>query len=192
MASEGAWNYPPAGVAREPAPDRPFVALKDAARRLHMDRRTLQNAIASGEIDGWARPGPQRLRWHVYEDQLPTALRADVADDRTGEIAELRREIAELRAQVQTLDKGPAGLDPSRMIEAIRGELRSELTGMTESVVADLRADIVTLRETNLLLLEAQEELGGVATTLDSVAQKYRRALAQFMTPGHAGELTDR
>jgi hypothetical protein len=63
---------------------------------------------------------------------------------------------------------------------------------MTESAVADLRAHIVTLTETNLLLLEAQEELGSVATTLDSVAQKYRRALAQFMTPGHVGELTGR
>ncbi|HYB36357.1 MAG TPA: hypothetical protein VEF72_11700 [Mycobacterium sp.] len=46
------------------------------------------------------------------------------------------------------------------------------------------------MTETNLVLLEAQDDLGSVTSTLDSVAQKYRRALALFMTPGHPGALT--
>jgi hypothetical protein len=198
VPSEGAFRYPPAGVAIEPAPDRPFIALKDAARRQHIDRRTLQNAVVAGDVDGWARPGPQRLRWYVYEDQLPTTPPAgggepqDSALADADEVAGLRREVAALRAQVETLAQQASGVDIPRAIEAARKELRAELGEMTESAVADLRAHIVTLTETNLLLLEAQEELGSVATTLDSVAQKYRRALAQFMTPGHVGELTGR
>jgi hypothetical protein len=188
-------------VAREPAPDRPFVALKDAARRLHIDRRTLQNAVVAGEVDGWARPGPQRLRWHVYEDQLLTtppgppgadSMPASSPPAGGDDVAGLRREVAELRAQVETLKEQAGSGVVTPVVEAVRKELRAELAGMSEAAIADLRADVVTLRETSLLLLEAQEELGGVATTLDSVAQKYRRALALFMTPGHPGELTKR
>lgn len=199
MPAEGALKYPPAGVPREPAPDRRSVALKDAARRLHMDRRTLQSAVIAGEIHGWARPGLQRLRWYVYEDQLPATTSAP-SDGPEGtarsagsdDVAALRRELAELRAQVQTLQQGAGSVDVTQAIASVRKELHAELTGIAESAVADLSAEIVNLRETNLLLLEAQEELGGVATTLDSVAQKYRRALALFMTPGHPGELTTR
>jgi hypothetical protein len=185
-------------VAIDPAPDRPFIALKDAARRQHIDRRTLQNAVVAGDVDGWARPGPQRLRWYVYEDQLSTTPPAgggepqDSAPADANEVAGLRREVAALRAQVETLAQQGGGVDIPRAIETARKELRAELGEITESAVADLRAHIVTLTETNLLLLEAQEELGSVATTLDSVAQKYRRALTQFMTPGHVGELTGR
>jgi hypothetical protein len=175
-------------VAIEPAPDRPFIALKDYARRQHIDRRTLQNAVVTGKVDGWARPGAERLRWYVYEDQAPTTPPPAEVDEVTG----LRREVAELRAQVETLAQQAGGVDIPTAIETARTELRAELGELTESAVADLRARIVTLTETNLLLLEAQEELGSVATTLDSVAQKYRRALAQFMTPGHVGELTGR
>ncbi|MDT5047976.1 MAG: hypothetical protein QOG75_3864 [Mycobacterium sp.] len=198
MPSEGAFKYPPAGVAIEPAPDRAFVALKDAARRLHIDRRTLQNAVVAGEVDGWARPGPQRLRWHVYEDQLPTTPPVSASGPASSgpaegdDVADLRREVADLRVQVETLKQQASGGGVVQVIEAVRNELRAELSELTESAVADLRAHIVTLTETNLLLLDAQEELGGVATTLDSVAQKYRRALALFMTPGHPGELTKR
>ncbi|EHB45883.1 hypothetical protein MycrhDRAFT_6361 [Mycolicibacterium rhodesiae JS60] len=162
-----------------------------------MDRRTLQNAVVSGDIGGWARPGLQRLRWYVYEDQLPAATPSPDGGGPQGagpaaadDVAGLRGEVAELRAQVELLQRGAGGVDVAQAMTSARDELRVELAGMTESAVADLRADIVTLRETNLLLLEAQEELGGVATTLDSVAQKYRRALALFMTPGHPGELT--
>jgi hypothetical protein len=199
VPSEGAFKYPPAGVAREPAPDRGFVALKDAARRLHMDRRTLQNAVVAGEVGGWARPGLQRLRWYVYEDQLLTtapgssdAPEGAAPPAERDDVAGLRREVAELRARVEILQRGAGGVDVAQAIASARNELRAELAGMTESALADLRAHIVNLTETNLLLLEAHEELGGVATTLDSVAQKYRRALALFMTPGHPGELTKR
>jgi hypothetical protein len=185
VAAAGGLRYPPAGVATEPAPDRPYVPLKEASRRRHMDRRTLQAAVISGEIEGWARPGPQRLRWYVYEDQLaPLPPRLGPPGD---DIAQLRREVAELRAGLAEVRERatPGGVDPTRLIEAWRDELRAEVDRLTHAAVADLRAHNVALTETNLLLLEAHDELG-------SAAQKYRRALALFMTPGHPGELTDR
>jgi hypothetical protein len=191
VASEGGLKYPPVGVAMEPAPDRRYVALKDAARRLHMDRRTLQNAVEAGGVDGWARPGLQRLRWYVYEDQL--ASTPPPASESSTEVAQLRAEVVQLRAQVAQLSEqiGSVPVDPAQVIEAARSELRAEAHRLAETAVADLRAQIVTLTETNLLLLEAHDELGGVAATMQSAAQKYRRALALFMTPGHPGELTD-
>jgi hypothetical protein len=96
-------------VAIEPAPDRDFIALKDAARRQHIDRRTLQNAVVAGDVDGWARPGPQRLRWYVYEHQLPTTPPTGGGEPQVSapaevdDVARLRCEIAEQRAGVETL-----------------------------------------------------------------------------------------
>lgn len=154
---------------------------------MHMDRRTLQAAVCSGDVDGWARPGPQRLRWYIYEDQLTAT--PPHSPTGTADLDVLRSEVASLRAEVAALRE--AGSNPATSLQAIRDELRAEARAASESAVADLRAHVVTLTETNLLLLEAQEELGGVAVTLDSVAQKYRRALGLFMTPGHPGELAE-
>jgi hypothetical protein len=178
---------PPPGVPTEPAGDERYVPLTQAAERLHMDPRTVRAAITSGEIRGWVRPSPQRLRWFVYEDQLPPTGRLSAAD----EVAALRAEVSALREEVVAL-KTTGGVDRAelaRAVEAAVAELRAELVRTAETATADLRARLVTLTETNLLLIQAQEELGGVTTTLDGVAQKYRRALAMFMTPGHPGEL---
>lgn len=162
MTEDGVLRHPPSGVPSEPTSGRAYVPLRDAARLLHLDRRTLQAMVVSGGIQGWARPSPQRLRWFVYEDQLSA--------DATGPSAS--PEVAKLLSQVAAL--------------------RTELAQMSQAVesVADLRAQIVALTETNLLLLGAQEDLGVVASTMDAAAQKYRQALGLFMTPGHPGALT--
>ena len=56
MAEESGLRYPPFGVPIEPQPDRPYVALKDAARRLHLGRPTLQAKVVSGgSRDGHAQ-----------------------------------------------------------------------------------------------------------------------------------------
>ena len=57
---------------------------------------------------------------------------------------------------------------------------RDEAQRLAAAAVADLRAQVVTLTETNLLLMEAQEDLSAAATTLNSATQKYRRALVQL------------
>jgi hypothetical protein len=64
--------------------------------------------------------------------------------------------------------------------------------------VQDLRAQVVSLSEANRLLIAAQQELLDADRATNDAAEKYRAvarsyldALAQFMTPGHLGDLAD-
>jgi hypothetical protein len=133
-------KQPPPGV--ETTPGGPVVFLKEAAARLGKDPRTVMRAISAGQIRGGALPRPERLRWYVYEDQLPTAPTATSPDPRA----------------------------------------------------EDLRAQLISMTEANRLLIAAQQNLldaGEAADRYRAAAQNYLDALAQFMTPGHLGELTD-
>jgi hypothetical protein len=65
-------------------------------------------------------------------------------------------------------------------------------------VVEDLRAQVVSLSEANRRLIGAQQELLDADRATNDAAEKYRAAarsyldaLAQFMTPGHLGDLAD-
>lgn len=64
--------------------------------------------------------------------------------------------------------------------------------------VDDLRAQVVSLTEANRLLIAAQQDLLDADRSTNEAAEKYRAvarnyldALAQFMTPGNLGELSD-
>lgn len=64
--------------------------------------------------------------------------------------------------------------------------------------VDELRAQLVSLTEANRLLIAAQQDLLEADRSTNEAADKYRAvahryldALAQFMTPGNLGELTD-
>jgi hypothetical protein len=70
MAARGP-NEPPPGV--ETTPTGPVVSLYAAAPRLGKDWRTLKRAIIAGDLRGGASQRGQRLRWYVYEDQLPSS-----------------------------------------------------------------------------------------------------------------------
>ena len=68
----------------------------------------------------------------------------------------------------------------------------------TDAAVEDLRAQIVSLSEANRLLIAAQQELLDADRATNDAAEKYRAvarnyldALAQFMTPGHLGDMAD-
>lgn len=68
-------------------------------------------------------------------------------------------------------------------------------TGLLE----ELRAQVISLQEANRLLIAAQQDLLDADGSTHSAAEKYRAvargyldALAQFMTPGHLGDLADR
>lgn len=98
---------PPPGVPAEPDPNRPYLSLSQAAQRLGLDRRTLLRALASGTMQGWARPGPDNLRWFIYTDALngplaaPPATPGDHAPESDRErIARLEAENAQLRARL--------------------------------------------------------------------------------------------
>jgi hypothetical protein len=45
---------------------------------LGKDPRTIVKAITSGRIRGGALPRPERLRWYVYEEELPSAAGSTV------------------------------------------------------------------------------------------------------------------
>lgn len=69
-------------------------------------------------------------------------------------------------------------------------------TPPADAVVQDLRAQVVSLTETNRLLIAAQQELLDADQSSHAASEKYRAAarhyldaLAQFMTPGHLGDL---
>lgn len=108
MSGGAGWKYPPHGVPAEADPDRPYVSLREAAQRLGVDRRTLLKALASGTTPGWARPGPEHLRWFVYSDALNAPLTASPAgsggqpgrESDQERIARLEVENAELRARL--------------------------------------------------------------------------------------------
>lgn len=68
----------------------------------------------------------------------------------------------------------------------------------SDAAVEDLRAQIVSLTEANRLLIAAQQDLleadqasHGAAEKYRAAARNYLDALAQFMTPGHLGEVAD-
>jgi hypothetical protein len=139
-------KQPPPGV--ETTPGGPVVPLSEAAARLNKDPRTLIRAIRNGTIRGGAMPRPERMRWYVYADELPT-------------------------------EPAAAPTPPDMRIE-------------------DLRAQVISLTEANRLLIAAQQDLLDADQSTHQAADRYRAvarnyldALAQFMTPGHLGELTD-
>ncbi|MCP9276502.1 hypothetical protein [Mycolicibacterium arenosum] len=138
-------KQPPPGV--ETTPGGPVVFLKDAAARLGKDPRTVIRAITAGQIRGGALPRPERLRWYVYEDQLPTS---------------------------------PGVAAP------------------VDTRIDELQARLVSMTEANRLLIAAQQDLldadratSEAADRYQAVARNYLDALAQFMTPGNIGELTE-
>lgn len=153
-------KQPPPGV--ETTPGGSVVFLKEAAARLGKDPRTVVRAVTAGEIRGGALPRPERLRWYVYEDELPPAPGAVPAapDGR----------IDDLQARVVSLS------------EANRLLIASQQDFLDADRSASEAAD---------LFREAADKYREAADKYRSVTQNYLDALSQFMTPGHLGELTD-
>lgn len=111
MSGIEGWKQPPAGIPTEPDRTRPYVSLATAAKRRGIDRRTLMRALEkAGPASpmGWARPGPDNLRWYVYEDALAspgespavTGQEIPPLDATELRIAQLEAENAELRARL--------------------------------------------------------------------------------------------
>jgi hypothetical protein len=113
-------KQPPPGVETEPQGD--VVALQEAATRLGKDPRTVIKAIRAGRLRGGAMPRPERLRWYVYDSELPPVVGASpppsatsaASDDR---VQDLQSQIVSLQeanrlliaAQQDLLDAGRAG-----------------------------------------------------------------------------------
>ena len=82
--------------------------------------------------------------------------------------------------------------------DALPGETPAATAVADDGVADDLRAQIVSLSEANRLLIAAQQELLDADRATNDASEKYRAAarnyldaLAQFMTPGHLGDMAD-
>ena len=136
-------KLPPPGVETEPQGD--VVPLKEAASRLGKDPRTLIKAITAGQLRGGAMPRPERLRWYVYADELPS----------------------------------PPGPPPASR-------------PVSDGVLQDLRAQIVSLTEANRLLIAAQQDLLDAGQSGQDAADKYRAVAQRYLDAlGQLGDLTD-
>jgi hypothetical protein len=179
-------KYPPDNVETTPT-SHDYVSLRDAAERLGKDPRTVRNAIIAGRIRGGAQPYPQRLRWYVYTDQLPSQGTPPTQQ-------------APLDAATANAAPGSSGLPESAM----------RLIAEQQAIIADQRAKIVALEHNHRILSTAVEDLldaldsykaGGnsyreaathfqaAADGIASSLRKHRDALAQYTTPGHLGNL---
>lgn len=145
----------------ETTPQGAVVPLREAARVLQRDHRSLINAIKAGNMRGGAIPHPQRLRWYVYADELTNEARpaAAAAADTHGQ--DLRAENDELRAQ-----------------NTVLRNVRIQNVSLTEAN----RILIATQQN----LLDADQ---ATVDKYRDLARSYLDALAQFMTPGDVGEL---
>jgi hypothetical protein len=82
--------------------------------------------------------------------------------------------------------------------DVLPGATPPTATLTADAAVEDLRAQVVSLSEANRLLIAAQQELLDADRATNDAAEKYRAvarnyldALAQFMTPGHLGDLAN-
>jgi hypothetical protein len=153
-------KQPPPGV--ETTPGGPVVSLAEAAARLNKDPRTLMRAITNGTIRGGAMPRPERLRWYVYTDELPTESSAAPTPPDA--------RVDDLRAQVVSL------AEANRLLIAIHQDLLD--AGQSAKEAADLA-------------IESANKSSEASDKYRAVARSYADALSQFMTPGHPGELTE-
>jgi hypothetical protein len=153
-------KQPPPGV--ETSPGGSIVFLSEAATRLGKDPRTVIRAITAGQLRGGALPRPERLRWYVYEDELPLAP-GTVSRPPDGQIEDLQ-------AQVVSLSEA------NRLLIASQQDFLDADRSVSEA--ADLYR-------------EAADKYRVATDKYRSITQNYLDALSQFMTPGHLGELTD-
>ena len=175
-------KQPPAGV--ETTPHGTVVPLREAARVLRRDHRSLINAIKAGTMRGGAIANPQRLRWYVYADELTKQARPEAAA--AADSHDLRAEIDGLCAQYTDLRNHNEGL--RAQTEDLRAQ-NSDLRHQNEGV----RNENVSLMEANRILIATQQNLlDADQASVDKyrdLARSYLDALAQFMTPGSVRDL---
>jgi hypothetical protein len=122
------------------------VSLQEAATRLGKDPRTVIRAITAGEIRGGAVPRPERLRWYVYADALPSDA-STLATAPVPDVGDLRVQIVSLSeanrlliaAQQELLDADRATNDAAEKYRTVaRNYLDALAQFMTPGNLNDL------------------------------------------------------
>lgn len=164
--AEEVLKFPPAGVETQPTGE--VVPLRDAARIFRKDHRTIRSAIIDGRIRGGAQPHAQRLHWYVYADQLPVDPFNSHQPAHPEPASAPADRYAELQGQVASLT------------EALSLALASEAEIL--SAMDDYKAAADGYRM-------AGQKFQSAADGFRGALLKHRDALAQFVTPGHIGDL---
>lgn len=181
---------PLTNLQRPPQPGRPTVSLRQAARLLRRDPRTVQRMVRDGELEGGSVSAKQRTRWYVYSDQLsPTGqLRSERSSpsDSTpsSEISQLRAEVAAAKAQAAE------AVESNRLILASQAMLLTALSqyrnaGDEISAISDDYRAIIDRHA------EAAHRYRDSADSFASILETYRDVISQFFTPNDASTLTE-
>jgi len=170
-------KQPPPGVETFPT-SRDFVYLREAARRLGRDHRTVQTMIKRGILRGGAEPHPQRLRWYVYTDQLPTNTTAaqpvqPAASPPTPATSaalspEIVAQLADQAAEIATLKHN------NRLLTAAVGDLLEAF----DNYKAGAQSALATATH-------FERAADGFSSTI----AHYREVIAQMNTPSTAADL---
>ncbi|MGB8403495.1 MAG: hypothetical protein WCE30_05360 [Mycobacterium sp.] len=156
---------------------RDFVYLREAARRLGRDHRTVKNMIEHGTLRGGAEPHPQRLRWYVYTDQLPadtnTATPAPPAGPQAGAAtsvlpSEIVAQLADKDAEIVTLKHN------NRLLTAAVGDLLEAFDNYKAGAQSALAS-----------ATHFERSADGFSSTI----AHYRDVIAQMNTPSTAADL---
>lgn len=168
-------KYPPPGVETVPT-SRDFVYLREAARRLNRDHRTVKTMIERGTLRGGAEPHPQRMRWYVYTDQLPSEsnTNAEVAAAETAEPAtapvppEIATKLADQAAKIVALEHD------KRLLTAAVGDLLEALDHYKAGAKS---------------ALDTAGHFERAADGFSSTVAHYRDVIAQMTTPNTVADL---
>lgn len=170
------FKYPPASVETTPTTDD-VVPLREAARRLGRDHRTLQRMIIAGTLRGGAEPQPHRLRWYVYRDELPTPTSAPeqhqppaapVSPDE--QPARLLEQLAAQRATIVALEHN------QRLLTGAVGDL---IEAFDEYKLGTKSA------------LEAAQHFETSADRFAASLRQHRDVLSQHLTPADLSTIND-
>lgn len=171
------YKHPPEGVESRPT-SNDIVWLREAARELGRDHRTVKDRIIHGELRGGAIPQTHRLRWYVYADQIPARAASSGpnahAPGGTTQLADelhaAKVTIAEQAAQIVTLEHN---------------------TRVLTAAVQDLLDGLDHYKAGARSALDAAHHFETAADKFASSVQGHRDALAHQLTPGNLSGLGD-
>lgn len=185
-------------IQRPPKPGRPTVSLRQAARLLRRDPRTVQRMVRDGELEGgYESTAHQRARWYVYSDQLSAPIRrpadATPSDSSTAsqEIMELREEVAAAKAQAaQAIESNRLILASQAMLLTALSQYRNA-SNEINAISEDYRAIIEDYRGLIERHAGAAQRYRDSADSFADILENYRDIVSQFFTPNDASALTE-
>lgn len=185
-------------IQRAPQPGRPTVSLRQAARLLRRDPRTVQRMVRDGELEGgYESSAQQRARWYVYSDQLSAPIRrpADTSPpvnaSASSEIRELREEVAAAKAQAaQAIESNRLILASQAMLLTALSQYRNA-SNEINAISDDYRAVIEDYRGIIERHAGAAQRYRDSADSFADILENYRDIISQFFTPNDASALTE-